>query len=241
MILQALTAHYEQLLKRGDISAPGWDHAFNVSFYLVVDNAGRLLRAEDVCTFVQKGKKQVLAPLKLSVPAHVKRSSGIAPNFLCDNATYLLGADEKGKPERAVQCFEACAALHHKLLDGVDSPAAAAILAFFDTWQPNQAPAHPALAERWKDITGNANLLFLYEAADGARTLTTEDPAIRAAWQAHYSSADSNTPAVPCLVTGQSASPALVHPSIKGVRGAQSSGAALVSFNAPAFCSYGHT
>ncbi len=241
MILQALTAYYEQLLKRGDISAPGWDHAFNVSFYLVVDDAGRLLRAEDVCTFVQKGKKQVSAPLKLSVPAHVKRSSGIAPNFLCDNATYLLGADEKGKPERAVQCFEACAALHHKLLDDVDSPAAAAILAFFDTWQPDQAPAYPALAERWKDITGNANLLFLYEAADGARTLTTEDPAIRAAWQAHYSSADSNAPAVPCLVTGQSASPALVHPSIKGVRGAQSSGAALVSFNAPAFCSYGHT
>lgn len=30
-----------------------------------------------------------------------------------------------------------------------------------------------------------------------------------------------------------------VHPSIKGVAGAQSSGAALVSFNAPAFCSYG--
>ena len=30
-----------------------------------------------------------------------------------------------------------------------------------------------------------------------------------------------------------------VHPSIKNVAGAQSSGAALVSFNAPAFCSYG--
>lgn len=241
MILQALTAHYEQLLQKGAISAPGWDHAFNVSFYLVVDDAGRLLRAEDKRAPVQKGKKQVLAPIQCSVPAHIKRSSGIAANFLCDNSTYLLGADEKGKPERAVQCFEACAALHHKLLDDVDSPAAAAILAFFDNWQPGEAPSHPALADYWKDITGNANLLFLYEAADGARTLTTEDPAIRAAWQAHYSSADSNAPAVPCLVTGQSASPALVHPSIKGVRGAQSSGAALVSFNAPAFCSYGHT
>ena len=241
MILQALTAYYEQLLKRGDISAPGWDHAFNVSFYLVVDDAGRLLRAEDVCTFVQKGKKQVSAPLKLSVPAHVKRSSGIAANFLCDNSTYLLGADEKGKPERAVQCFESCAALHHKLLDGVASPAAAAILAFFDNWQPGEAPSHPALADYWKDITGNANLLFLYEAANGTRTLSTEDPSIRATWQAHYNSVDPNAPVAPCLVTGQLAPPALVHPSIKGVMGAQSSGASLVSFNAPAFCSYGHT
>ena len=236
MILQALTAYYEQLLQKGAISAPGWDHAFNVSFYLVIDDAGRLLHTEDKHISVQKGKKQVLAPIQRSVPAHVKRSSGIAANFLCDNSTYLLGADEKGKPERAVQCFEACAALHHKLLDGVASPAAAAILAFFDTWQPGEAKTHPALADVWKDITGNANLLFLYEAANGTRTLSTEDPAIRAAWQAHYNSADPNAPVAPCLVTGQLAPPALVHPSIKGVMGAQSSGASLVSFNAPAFC-----
>ena len=241
MILQALTTYYEQLLQKGAIAAPGWEHAFGVSFYLVIDDAGRLLQAEDKHISVQKGKKQVLAPLPCTVPAHVKRSSGIAANFLCDNASYLLGADEKGNPDRAVQCFEACAALHHKLLDGVASPAAAAILAFFDTWQPSQAPTHPALADRWKDIAGNANLLFLYEATDGTRTLSTEDPAIRAAWQAHYNAADPNAPAAPCLVTGQPAPPALTHPSIKGVVGAQSSGASLVSFNAPAFCSYGHT
>ena len=34
----------------------------------------------------------------------------------------------------------ACAALHHKVLDGVDSPAAKAILAFFDSWEPDTAP-----------------------------------------------------------------------------------------------------
>ncbi len=43
-----------------------------------------------------------------------------------------------------------------------------------------------------------------------------------------------------CLVTGRQDEIAAVHPTIKGVRDAQSSGAALVSFNAPAFCSYGH-
>ena len=96
MILQALTAYYEQLLQKGAISAPGWDHAFNVSFYLVIDDSGRLLRAEDKRAPVQKGKKQVLAPIQLSVPAHVEHSSNIAPSFLCNNASYLLGADEKG-------------------------------------------------------------------------------------------------------------------------------------------------
>ena len=42
-----------------------------------------------------------------------------------------------------------------------------------------------------------------------------------------------------CLVTGNWDVAEPVHPSIKGVAGAQSSGAAIVSFNAPAFCSYG--
>lgn len=41
------------------------------------------------------------------------------------------------------------------------------------------------------------------------------------------------------MVTVEQVVPEAVHPLIKGVYGAQSSGAALVSFNAPAFCSYG--
>ena len=42
-----------------------------------------------------------------------------------------------------------------------------------------------------------------------------------------------------CLVTGEQAPIARLHPSIKGVRGAQSSGAAIVSFNQSSFASYG--
>lgn len=41
-------------------------------------------------------------------------------------------------------------------------------------------------------------------------------------------------------MTGQPGTLARLHPSIKGVAGAQSSGASLVSFNAPAFCSFEH-
>ena len=240
MILQALTAYYEQLLRTGQIAAPGWDHSFKVSYWLRIGPDGQLLDLVDCRQRVPKGKKEVLAPREMPVPAHVKRSSGIAANFLCDNSTYLLGADEKGKPERSRQCFEACAALHHKLLDGVDSPVARAILAFLDTWKPENAPSHPLLAPCWKDLTNNANLLFDYEGPEG-RILANEDEAIQNAWQQYYSSrtpADAAT--VQCLVTGKQAPAEKTHPSIKGVKDAQSSGAALVSFNAPAFCSYGH-
>lgn len=240
MILQALTAYYEQLVRQGKLSAPGWDDSFRVSYELRLNDAGQLVSVLDLRTETKMGKKTVLAPRAMRVPAHVKRASGIAANFLCDNSTYLLGADEKGKPERSTDCFKACAKLHHAILDGVDSPAARAILAYFDRWDPAQAATHLLLAEQWKEITGNANLIFGYEAADHSHSFVNDDPAIQNAWQTHYNDRSAGADTVQCLITGKQAPAALVHPSIMGVQGAQSSGAALVSFNAPAFCSYGH-
>lgn len=240
MILQALTAYYEQLVRQGKLSAPGWDDSFKVSYELRLNDAGQLLRAVPLLTEKTVGKKTVLAPRAMRVPAHEKRSSGIAANFLCDNSTYLLGADEKGKPERAADCFKACAKLHHTILDGVDSPAARALLAYFDSWDPAQAAAYPLLAEQWKEITGNANLIFGYETADHSHSFVNDDPAIQNAWQAHYNDRSTDSDMGQCLITGKYAPIERTHPNISGVPGAQSSGAPLVSFNARAFCSYGH-
>jgi CRISPR-associated protein Csd1 len=240
MILQALTAYYEQLVRQGKLSAPGWDDSFKVSYELRLNDAGQLVSVLDLRTETKMGKKTVLAPRAMRVPAHVKRASGIAANFLCDNSTYLLGADEKGKPERSADCFKACAKLHHAILDGVDSPAARALLAYFDSWDPAQAATHPLLAEQWKEITGNANLIFGYEAADHSHSFVNDDPAIQNAWQAHYNDRSADSDMGQCLITGKYAPIERTHPNISGVPGAQSSGAALVSFNADAFCSYGH-
>ena len=240
MILQALTAYYEQLVRQGKLSAPGWDDSFKVSYELRLNDAGQLVSVLDLRTETKMGKKTVLAPRAMRVPAHEKRSSGIAANFLCDNSSYLLGADEKGKPERSADCFKACAKLHHAILDGVDSPAARALLAYFDSWDPAQAATHPLLQEQWKEITGNANLIFGYEAADHSHSFVNDDPAIQNAWQAHYNDRSADSDMGQCLITGKYAPIERTHPNISGVPGAQSSGAALVSFNAPAFCSYGH-
>lgn len=229
MILQALTAYYEQLVRQGKLSAPGWDDSFKVSYELRLNDAGQLLRVVPLLTEKTVGKKTVLAPRAMRVPAHEKRSSGIAANFLCDNSTYLLGADEKGKPERSADCFKACAKLHHTILDGVDSPAARALLAYFDSWDPAQAAAHPLLAKQWKEITGNANLIFGYEAADHSHSFVNDDPAIQNAWQAHYNDRSADSDMGQCLITGKYAPIERTHPNISGVPGAQSSGAALVS------------
>ena len=233
MILQALTRHYEDLLSRGEIAAPGWAPA-KISYALCLDADGRLTQIVPTMEEATKGNKTFLQPQLMTLPAPVKRASNIDSNFLWDNASYLLGVDQKGKPERSLACFRSAAELHRAILNGVDSPAARAILAFFDTWQPQRAAEHPALSGQMDETTAGVNLLFR---VDGR--YPQEDAAIREAWQRYQDNGEGGVK-MQCLVTGREDVIAAVHPSVKGVKDAQSSGAALVSFNAPAFCSYGH-
>lgn len=233
MILQALTRYYEDLRSRGEIAAPGWAPA-KISFALCLNGDGELTQVVPTMEEAVKGKKTVLQPQVVSLPAAVKRTAGVAANFLWDNSAYLLGIDQKGKPARSHECFTAAAKLHHAVLDGVDSPAARAILTFFDTWEPEHAAEHPALAGQLDEVTAGGNLLFR---VDGC--YPQKEAAICEAWRSYRDGGDEDAVRMQCLVTGREDEITAVHPSIKGVRDAQSSGAALVSFNAPAFCSYG--
>lgn len=229
MILQALTRHYEDLVKRGDIARPGWART-KISYALCINERGDLEQVIPLLEQVEGSKKP--QPQQFDLPAPVKRTVGIASNFLWDNSGYLLGIDAKGKPERSRDCFEACRQLHHQLLDGVDSNIAKSILAYFDAWEPAKAREHPALQADFDAITAGGNLLFRVNGV-----FAHEDGAVRQAWQAHYDQSEGETGQ--CLVTGKDDVIEAVHPAIKGVDGAQSSGAAIVSFNALAFCSYG--
>lgn len=65
-----------------------------------------------------------------------------------------------------------------------------------------------------------------------------EDPDIRKAWENAYCQKQGGEEGV-CLVTGEHTEIARIHGLIKGVPGAQSSGASLIGFNAPAYLSYG--
>ena len=234
MILQALTQYYEDLLAQGKIARPGWAVA-KVSWALELGEDGSLLGLFHLQREVPRGKKTALVPQELLVPQPVKKTSGVASNFLYGNSSYILGADTKDNPVRTTKCFAAAAALHRQRLDGAQSAAARAILAFFDRWDPAVAPKHPALQQDWPEICKGGNLIFWYKGHP-----VTEEPEIQQRWQQAQSQAPADTPEALCLVTGSRVPMARLHPNIKGVAGAQSMGAALVSFNAAAFCSYGH-
>ena len=64
-------------------------------------------------------------------------------------------------------------------------------------------------------------------------------PAVRAVVSQTTSEPDETESDGWCLITGRRAGPARLHPAVKGVRGAQTSGANLVSFNLDAFTSHG--
>ncbi len=231
MILQALTDYYELLAGQGRIGRPGWSNV-KISWALEIDADGQLVSVLPLRHPSDDGKR--LLPREMEMPAPVKRSSGIAPNFLWDNASYILGVDLKGKPERAKACFTAAKEFHHSLLQTVDSPSAKALINFFANWCPEQAASHPILIKHGAELLTGDNLTFFFEGS-----MISEDIKIKEAWSEAYGNETSGVK-MRCLVTGKESVPELVHPAIMKVRDAQSSGAALVSFNAPAFCSFGH-
>lgn len=232
MILQALVQHYEDLAAKGCVGRPGWGPV-KVSFALYIDGQGSLVRVAATQEPQIRGKKNVMVPQTMQLPVPLRHGSKIAANFLCDNVDYILGVDTRENPERTPKCFKASRDLYEEMLVGVDSAMAKAVLNFFEHWKPQEAQDHPALHPYWEEILKGGNLVFRF---DGK--YAQEDEAVRGAWQKHYDAADEGRQGI-CLVTGAEGPIAQLHPAIKGVRDAQSSGASLVSFNAPAFCSYG--
>lgn len=234
MILQALVRCYEALAERGELEKPGWSPV-KVSWGLELDADGQVKSLLLMGGTDAKGKQR---PRIMKLPDPVKRSSGVAANFLCDNSAYVLGVDAKGKPERTRECFAACAQKHQDVLKDVQHPTAKAILNFFERWKPENAACHPAIQPNLEALLKGGNIVFVTHDAEGELQLAQDVPEIRRAWDEAYANSDDAVMGR-CLVTGEEGPIAILHPSIKGVMGAQSSGASLVSFNAPAFESYG--
>lgn len=234
MILQALVDYYEALAAQGRVAKPGWGIA-KISYALNLDKQGRLLNVISLKLTKQKGKKAVEVPQNILLPEATKRTSKVEAQFLWDNAKYVLGLDASGKAERSKQCFEAMAQKCQEILAAAVGEKAAALKAFFASWQPETAHENALLQSYMDDLLSSANLMFKVEGES-----VEQDEEIRKAWDAYKSQQASDTAQGICLVTGKKAPVARLHPNIKGLYGAQSSGAALVAFNALAYESYEH-
>lgn len=233
MILQALVQHYERLAEEEKVDQEGWCKA-KVSYGINLSSDGKIqgiitLKQEEV-----RGKKTVWVPQMLRVPEMVTRSSGISANFLCDNSKYMLGLDESGTSQRVLECFAAARERHLSLLKDTEGEMARAVRLFFETWDPVKVAECDVIRERQEEVTDGGNLIFCM-----GMQFAQDDPYIKDTWERSRMKISGEEQAGICLVTGQKTEISRIHKVIKGVPGAQSSGASLVSFNAPSFESYG--
>ena len=158
MILQALVEYYEALERKEKITSPGWCRA-RVAYGLDISEQGELMGVIPLKKEQQNGKKTVWVPQDLTVPQMVSRSSGVSANFLCDHSGYMLGIDNKGKPERSRECFECAKKKHKDILGNISSPAARAVCRFFDCWAPDRAAENPYLMPELEEIISGSNLV----------------------------------------------------------------------------------
>ncbi len=228
MILQALQRYYERLVARGgaDISPFGYS-AEKISFEIVLSEGGQIVSVNSMQ--VQSGKKAV--PRVMTVPQPAKRTVGIKSNFLWDKTSYVLGVSATSK--RADKEHEAFKNLHMEALKDTEDVGLKALLVFLNTWKPEQF-VPPLFTEEKMD----ANFVFRIE---NEKQWLHERPAARDARASLLGGGDDDADVVigHCLVSGKTEPVARLHPSIKGVYGAQTAGASIVSFNQESFTSYG--
>ena len=232
MILQNLAEYYENLVLQEKVSKSGWCQA-KVSHAIELNEDGTIKAIISKRKEEERGKKKIWVPVLLNVPEMVTRSSGVSSNFLCDNAKYFLGIDGDGIQKRTIECFESAKERHLMLLEEANGKMARAICLFFKNWKPECADENLSVKEHWDELNEGGNLIFCMKAI-----YAQDEKEIQDIWEEYLKKQKQGKQGI-CLVTGQRAEIARIHRGIKGVPGAQSSGAALVSFNAPAFESYG--
>ena len=252
MILHALHDYYRRKVADPDparrLPAFGLEHK-PIAFVLELSRDGALIAIADT----RSGDGKNRTATAFLVPKGVKKTSGIAANLLWDNAEYVLAvpdakklmlAQDKGKDHEYLARLREMQSAFKARIEALPPQALAdegvqAVLAFLS--------ADPAAAVRlhsaWQDIADSNPTLGLRLAGDN--DLVCQRPAVALAGSANAGAsddegtADESGPVGICLITGVATPSMRVHDAIKGVWGAQTSGANIVSFNLDAFNSFG--
>lgn len=248
MILQALNDYYQRRQTCPDptrrLPAFGLELK-EIGFILDLDSSGALRAIID--TRHAAGKKKIGS--QYLVPKGVKKTSGIAANLLWDNAEYVLAvpdpkkfedAGAKGKAEDYLSRLQDMRNAFRSRLFALPKETQAdagiqAVLTFLAGDTKEQASGFEAFAEI---AASNPVLSFRLV---GDTHLICQRPRVMPFVGEITDDDDDDAVEATCLVTGATAPAARLHTAIKGVWGAQTSGANIVSFNLDAFNSYAKT
>ena len=231
MILQALEKYYERM----PTAATEGFQKQEIPFIIVLTRQGDFVGLLD--TREVEGKKK--RARSFIVPKSVKRASGIAANLLWDNTAYVLGRPKPDKKKDVEKLLERAkeqqvsfiGRIRDTFSDNLSDEGIKAVIRFLEKKDYEKLFNHPL----WNEIEeSGANITFQLE---GDTELICQREVVKKAILS--SPKDELTDSQICLVSGNPDTPARLHTAIKGVWGAQSSGANIVSFNLDAFKSFG--
>ena len=230
MIIHALNDYYERMEKThpGELAEFGFERkAIPVIFELT--EKGELHQI-----YIDKDKN---AATKYVLPKAVKRSVNIEANLLWDNAEYTLGLIRPGgKKENVKKRHRAFIEKIEQLdanddcLGDIDKNALEAINFFLKQKNLKEIKQRNDFDEKYFETNPNISFKLVIDTG-----LICERPQFRQYLENSFT--DSETKRL-CLVTGSNAPIARLHPSIKGVFGAKTTGANIVSFDKEAFQSF---
>ncbi len=213
-----------------------------VAWLIRVDASGTIVSIDDnrvADTPVGKRKPRLRArAVRIPRPPHRTRAAVAA--FLCDKAEYAFGiiAPSDTKTERSQEELKTRAALFRAQVQACveetgDEGAGAVLSTLTSLVDGNQAISLPA------DCASNDLFAFVY--APDVDTCVQERPTVAAYWKKVRNPDDVTdiSGRFTCLVTGLPVDEPGNFPPVKRVPGGMTSGVPLVSFNSPAFESYG--
>lgn len=243
MILQALCEYYDRKKASGSPLPPLGFEEKEIPFVIVLSPEGKFLQLQDTREFAEKGKPQARAFI---VPQGAKRSGANASATaycLWDHFGYVLNQPKVSKPGSVPSAKEVEMAekQHLAFIDVVDrlhadltdDAGVQAVHAFLHDEAEKEKVRNAREFQECLKISG-CNLSFQISTENhlvcqsaGVRQWVGEQPL------------DIENQSGTCLVSGEHAKIARLHPAVKGVWGAQMAGANIVSFNIDSFNSWG--
>ena len=230
MIIQELCRYYDRLAA---------SEAVSISFQcfsqeriheeIVIDKKGNLEQFNDLR--IRKGKK--IVPRKMIVPQSFKRAGVKAyrsPFFLWDNTGFALGK-ERGENDRRGQLkFKNFKRFHRSLLSRKADQDIRSFLLFLSKWKISDTMN----LKNWQELAGG-NVVFRIKAD---KQYLHQKPLLRKIWLRYLARHESAVKGM-CLATGKTAPIARIHPPIKNLANAATTGAALIACSDKAYQSFG--
>lgn len=229
MILQALVDYYHRKAADPQSGIPPFGFEWKeIPFIIVIDKDGVFVSVED--TRVDQGK--VKRGRTFMVPQGPKRAAGVRANLLWDNVEYALGANPRERSDIVQRAEAFRKELEDRLPPREQNERVAALLTFLENSPASQIGEHESSQESWEAaLAVNANVTF---------RMASDSVPLTEIFHEHLAQLhDASEKQSLCIVSGIPGKIEAIHPSIKGVRGAQMAGAALVSFNDSAYTSHG--